>query len=388
MSFAHSILILLLAPHVLSNGRHDFCPAPSVPDSCSGTKEQLQFLLYSVRRGEGFNLARDVYMRMIEVQFQLRKNGLNVTLVLPEWGPLPHWNDDRVNSGLKWSEFFDTDSMNYLTPVMEQSDFETTVSPEADLELSLSHFPDTFSGTSEWTERLQVRECSDSAEMDSSSNSHETDCPCSGRRARLMKCLFVDGTSKTLADALERDFKEHKSILISNADVVLHHEYGSAFFWQIRRSMRFSETLIQAGNEFRSQFLHSNDQKDRTEIPSDWRQMRRMDGDATGGEYLSLHWRRGDFALIRPDVVPSIQCTADQITRLTARLRLRRLFLATDASPHEIQQLLLLFHESQIEVHIYDKDRSDPRPVGQKAIIDQWICAHGRYFVGESLLFR
>ena len=109
-------------------------------------------------------------------------------------------------------------------------------------------------------------------------------------------------------------FRGRESILISHAEVVLHESYGSAFFWQIRRSMRLNSTLIQRANDFRQRFLESDDGRDGTEITSDWRLMQRKAGDATGGKYAALHWRRRDFPRLRSDV-PSIQCAAQQVTR-------------------------------------------------------------------------
>lgn len=350
--------------------------------------------MYRVRAGEGFNLCRDVYMRMVEVAVFLRRKGMDVTLVLPEWGPLPHWTNDARNVNLSWSNFFDVVSLNLLTPVMEEADFIANITPAPEvMQLRLNHFPDTFSHVdSVWRERYKIRDChgnvrhpNDEEEDDPASN-----CPCSSRQYPSMRslCLFLDGTSLTLANVIEKNFGGHESLLILNADVVLHENYGSAFFWQIRLSMRFSKILIQKGNSFRTKFLDSDDERDGTQMSSDWRRVQKQAGQATGGNYIALHWRRADFAIYRKDV-PSIQCTADQVIRIiqTAPGEGRRLFLATDAAEQEIEQLLEHLERAGIEVHIFEDNRTNPMPQGQKAIIDQWICAHARLFIGNASFF-
>ena len=231
------------------------------------------------------------------------------------------------------------------------------------------------------------------------------DCLCSRRSGSRLssqattaaKCLLLDGTTATLASVIEQKFRQHESILISNADVVLHESYGSPSFWLVRRSMRFAAPLIQAANDFRSRVLGSDDRRDKTEREADWRAMRRAAGDAIGGPFVSLHWRRADFALLRRRDVPGIACTAVQVAAALASSGLpHRLFLATDASEQEIDQLVKLLQASDIEVQMFRKRSSDrdsekgsrSLPQGQEAVIEQWICAHARLFIGKRLLSR
>ena len=113
--------------------------------SCDGDANKLQvppptrrYLLYGVNVGEGFNLRRDVYMRIANVVRQLRERGLfgrrneakavkfgplaghDFVLVLPPWFGLPHWRSRRAH---RWSEFFDLDSMRRFVPLIEYGDF-------------------------------------------------------------------------------------------------------------------------------------------------------------------------------------------------------------------------------------------------------------------------
>lgn len=48
-------------------------------------------------------------------------SGEPFVLILPPWGGLYHWQRQEVK--LKWSEFFDVESLNEFVPVMEFEDF-------------------------------------------------------------------------------------------------------------------------------------------------------------------------------------------------------------------------------------------------------------------------
>lgn len=61
--------------------------------------------------------------------------------------------------------------------------------------------------------------------------------------------------------------------------------------------------------------------------------------------------------------MPSLQGAVKKIRSLLEMLQLQRVFVATDAVEEEVELL---------------KD-------GGLAVIDQWICAHARYFIGTSV---
>lgn len=89
------------------------------------------FLLYDVNSVEGFNLRRDVYIRMAVFIKSLRKqnNYANSYLVLPPFYQLYHWNlvstyryrNHNVNDDdiLFWNHFFDLDSMKRYTAIID-----------------------------------------------------------------------------------------------------------------------------------------------------------------------------------------------------------------------------------------------------------------------------
>ncbi len=86
-----------------------------------------RYILYDVNVGEGFNLRRDVYMRIANTVRQLRQqtdvdDHNNFILVLPPWGDLYHWHvahPDRLQNRIQWSTFFDVSSLNRFVPVIE-----------------------------------------------------------------------------------------------------------------------------------------------------------------------------------------------------------------------------------------------------------------------------
>lgn len=83
----------------------------------------FRFLLYDVNPGEGFNLRRDVYMRVANLVHHLNEREPWV-LVLPPWVRMWHWKSRDVDQDrLKWSEFFDVGSLGKHVPVIELGDY-------------------------------------------------------------------------------------------------------------------------------------------------------------------------------------------------------------------------------------------------------------------------
>ena len=88
------------------------CPAPPA-----------RYLLYDVNPPEGFNLRRDVYIRIASLLKTLLKTEEWV-LVLPPWGRLYHWQSPDIHQvRIPWSDFFDLPSLNRNIPVIEYEQF-------------------------------------------------------------------------------------------------------------------------------------------------------------------------------------------------------------------------------------------------------------------------
>ena len=67
------------------------------------TERPKRYLLYDTNPGEGFNLRRDVYIRIANLVKDLRKDGqYDWTLVLPPWGRIGyHWQERDMEQSRK-----------------------------------------------------------------------------------------------------------------------------------------------------------------------------------------------------------------------------------------------------------------------------------------------
>ena len=82
----------------------------------------IRYLIYDVNPGEGFNLRRDVYIRIANLVHFLNELEPWI-LVLPPWGNLYHWQSDVLQEKLPWSHFFDVNSLKRHVPVIEFEEF-------------------------------------------------------------------------------------------------------------------------------------------------------------------------------------------------------------------------------------------------------------------------
>ena len=83
------------------------------------------FILYSVNPVEGFNLRRDVYIRMAIFLKHLRKvkGYSNAQLVLPTFHHLYHWRSHFRQTNMFWNHFFDLESLKLFANVIDMWEF-------------------------------------------------------------------------------------------------------------------------------------------------------------------------------------------------------------------------------------------------------------------------
>ncbi|KAJ7427902.1 GDP-fucose protein O-fucosyltransferase 2 [Willisornis vidua] len=308
----------------------------------------LRYLLYDVNPPEGFNLRRDVYIRIASLVKTLQKSE-NWVLVLPPWGRLYHWQSpDILQVRLPWSQFFDVPSLNRNIPVIEYEQFlAESGGPFIEQVYVLQGYAEGWKeGT--WEEKIDERPCID--QLMYSKDKHE-----------YYRCL-------------------------EGPPLHIYSQKGAVpclVNLKTRRSMVFAPHLRAVGDEFRKKHLQSTDEADRTHYKEDWTQMKVKTGTALGGPYLGVHLRRRDFIWGHREDVPSLQGAVKKIHSLLEMLKLEKVFVATDAVEEEIELLkkllpeMVRFEPSWEELELY-KD-------GGLAVIDQWICAHARYFIGTSV---
>ncbi|EMP26990.1 GDP-fucose protein O-fucosyltransferase 2 [Chelonia mydas] len=254
-----------------------------------------------------------------------------------EWEQSPDIHQVRI----PWSEFFDLPSLNKNIPVIEYEQFlAESGGPFIDQVYVLQSYAEGWKeGT--WEEKIDERQCID----------------------QLM---------------YSKDKHEYYRISLYHSSCSFEKHFSTT-----RRSMVFAKHLRVVGDEFRRKYLHSTDEADRTDYNEDWTQMKVKLGTAVGGPYLGVHLRRKDFIWGHREDVPSLHGAVTKIRSLMERHKLKRVFIATDAIVEETEELkkllpeMVRFEPTWEELELY-KD-------GGIAIIDQWICAHARYFTGTSV---
>lgn len=273
------------------------------------------FLLYDVNSVEGFNLRRDVYIRMAVFVKSLRqrKNYENSFLVLPPFYQLYHWNlvssnryrSNEVNDDeiLFWNHFFDMESMKRYTAVLDlweyfeimRDCFGWKSKSTLDYVFRLKHFESMFQSR-KFEEKYEIQA---NCDQDSFRNRGQFISLYSNFSINQVQCVEFQGSAGLLYNLLEKYPQRYShtvdypfpclqghfvnfifyfspstnthSITLLNAETVLHDYWGGTEYWMVRRSMRFNSFLVDVANTFRSEMLNSTDAFDATERPNDWR---------------------------------------------------------------------------------------------------------------------
>ncbi|GFU28407.1 GDP-fucose protein O-fucosyltransferase 2 [Nephila pilipes] len=378
------LLILFGSSHVYGS---EFCDADQTDNSCGSSvshhsyKKRQRYLIYDVNPGEGFNLRRDVYMRMAKLVRKMNDDDetSHWVLVLPPWGPLYHWKSRKLGfqAQIKWKKFFDVSSLERYVPVMELDEFITDNGYKIESLYYLQHYAEGWTDNG-WEERYDVRECIESPPYERTRKDTFSGWFWGYDRmfADEFQCLSIQGYSSTLANVLR--MTSASIVMIDRAEVILHDAFGSPEYWTIRRSMKFAKELTDIGDSFRKLHLNSTDDYDKIKKCDSLTAP--IEQDALGGPYISVHLRRQDFARARPKDVPSISYAAKQILKHMKRLNLQFAFIATDASQSEFEELQQYIPGATRFVPTVEVLKSILD--GGVAIVDQWICAHARYFLG------
>ena len=124
--------------------------------------EKTRYILYDVNPGEGFNLRRDVYMRMaVWVRSLNLETGTRWVLVLPPWSHLYHWQNRVLYQGrhnaIPWKAFFDVEQMNHYVPVMELKTWMKKVGGKLDAVHYLQGYKEGWG--EKFEEKFDVRDC-------------------------------------------------------------------------------------------------------------------------------------------------------------------------------------------------------------------------------------
>ena len=349
-----------------------------------------RYLLYDCNPGEGFNLRRDVYLRIANLlkamQDDDRCKNNDWVLVLPPWGRIGyHWKEhDMEQSRIKWSRFFDIPSMNKYIPVMEYEDYlEEVGEPIVEEIWYLQSYAEGWS-PGKWEEKIHERPCISPPAYQSDEDGLYRGWFWGYREtyAKKFKCVSVQATAKILIGPLCGGNTTAKSVMLDRGESVLHDMFGGVNYWKCRRSMVFSKQLREIADKFRADYLDSNDEKDKTVMPEDWRDHTCKGKTALGGPYIAAHVRRSDFLHVRGDVVPSFETLAKSLKKLLKKHNLDKVFIASDGTKEEMKKLKSLLPE--MVMFEPTKEQKKKLKMGGLAIIDQILCSHARYFTGTK----
>ncbi|XP_034950312.1 GDP-fucose protein O-fucosyltransferase 2 [Chelonus insularis] len=380
---------------VYTQSNEAFCEisqsASEVNKNCGKNKyyDRKRYILYDVNFPEGFNLRRDVYVRVAVFIKNLIDNDVEYdwNLVLPPWNKLYHWKSKNVGekTQLPWSLFFDINSLKKFIPVMEMYEFMTEYKSNNNiimldkvyiLQNDLKMFE-----TGDFQERNEITECNVDKINYKKKNGNFIGYFWGYKNitAKDLNCITFHGSTSDLKQNLNPFL--YSSFMFDHMEIPLHDYYGSANFWKARRSMRYNPELYDIAHDYRNKFLNSSDAYDNTIRPLDWRNEKRS-RDAIGGPYLAVHLRRQDFLTGRANSVPTLKNAASQLTKKMKKLKLTKLFVATDAPNSEFEELKEQL--SNYEVFKYNPSDSIRQKFkdGGVAIIDQIICSYARYFIG------
>lgn len=277
MIFKLFLFLLLLA--VVKQESLEVCEVEN--QNCQKEVSNEKYILYDVNPPEGFNLRRDVYIRFAIMLTEAQKHGrrLSWRLVLPPWYNLYHWKSVTSKSvPLSWGNFFDVKSLQSFAPVVELYDIFHKVKQKTltiDRIYVLQNFADPFEN-GEFIEKWEV----------SSGCNYDGFWGYNNITAKEVVCINFQGKISQLWELIALH-PQDKYIMFDHGEIALHDTYGTKTYWNSRESMRFSNKLVKRAEEFVSKHLDCSIK--------------------TCNNYISIHWRRQDFARCRKKDVPSIK---------------------------------------------------------------------------------
>jgi len=391
-----ALLVLLLSSYTIGRSTPKFCDIRDVllTNKCYehevptvNNRSSNLYVIYDVNPVEGFNLRRDVYIRMATFMRSLRKKARYKTakLVLPPFSNMFHWRSRHLNQErVFWRHFFDLASLREFTEVLDFPEFFTELDLDSktliiDEVYRLQNYDDMFENGI-FVDKFELAPCKHFSEREINYYGYYN------ITHRLFRCVNFQGGAKLLRKMLYKHRTiatgNRRIVLILNTETVLHDSWGTSVYWEARRSMRFSKALQQLADHFRYNFLASSPEVEQVQRPALWHEEKPY-REAQGGPFIGAHLRRADFLYGREKTTPSLLSAATQLKRKLKELNLTTVFLASDCTGLEFSDLksfmrpfrLVKFAPASRKMLTEIKD-------GGLAIIDQIIASHARFFIG------
>lgn len=388
-------IVLILINFTVRSEKYGFCEKPDqiikLEASCENLKHfsNKRYILYDVNPSEGFNLRRDVYIRVAAfIKTLNEENAKNEWyLVLPPWGNLYHWHSTDIGPQIQlpWSTFFDVASLQKYAPVIEMYQFFEEYSLEKeetllDIVYILQNDEEMFR-TGKFEDKNEEKECSLThshyGKLRKENNGYFWGY--SNITFRQAKCILFHGRMSNLA--INLNSSTYRSVMFDHMEIPLHDLYGTKDYWRARRSMRYNLELYKIANDYRATYLNSTNEKDNTNRPTNWIEEKEK-RDAIGGPYLSVHLRRRDFVIGRVKSTPTLKEVAFQVANKMNEYALKYLFIATDADRQELAELKTYLPQYTVMNYVPSNYVRKKFKDGGVAIIDQIICSYARYFIG------
>lgn len=355
-------LLLVTSEQIQSNG---YCEIDSKTCETTSVFEGEKYMFYDINPPEGFNLRRDVYMRLAIMLVEAQKRGKmkNWSLVLPPWYRLFHWRKSISNvRPFPWSTFFDIEALKLYAPVVELHDVfaKTTASVlEIDVLYVIQNYFTEFQDIDIFEELWETTDenCVYDGEFWGYNNV----------TVKETLCLKFQGKASTLLEVIALHPKDSK-IMFHFAEIPIHDHYGNKAFWDCRKSMNFSKTLISVARKY----IKNNLDCKADVIKCD--------------SYISIHLRRRDFTKSHTNDIPSISGAAKQVYQFITKNapNIRKIFIATDTDLKEKNLLKTLLKDYNYKTYFYEANETEMKAYseGGVAIIDQIICSHAAFFIG------
>lgn len=347
--------------------------------------DDSRYLLYDCNPGEGFNLRRDVYIRIANLVKHLNTKE-TWTLVLPPWGGIGyHWKEHVFEqSKIPWSKFFDIESLAKHISVIEYEAYVERMGGAVVDELWYLQPYDEEIDFDNWVDKVDERPCIDPPvyESDNEGKIRGWFWGYEETYAKKFKCISIQGSARIISDSLHRNTSA-KSIMLDRGENLIHDVYGGKDYWDARRSMVFSKKLREIAAEVRRLHLNSTDEKDHCVLPLDWTKNERQENSAVGGPYIAAHVRRKDFMRAREGHVATLKKVAQDLITISEEYDITTIFIASDGTEKEMKELRNYLSGMNMVRYTPNMDEDRKLKKGGVAIIDQIICSHARYFIGS-----
>lgn len=355
-------LLIVTSEQIQDSG---YCEVGSKTCETTSVFEGQKYMFYDINPPEGFNLRRDVFMRLAIMLVEAQKKGKmkNCSLVLPPWYRLYHWRKSISNiRPYPWSAFFDVESLKSYAPVVELHEvFAKTPakSLQIDVLYVIKNYFKEFHETNTFEDLWEITDenCDYDGEFWGYNNV----------TVKEILCLKFQGKASTLLEILALHPKD-TNIMFHYTEIPIHDNFGNKAFWDCRKSMKFSKKLINVARKYIKNNLDCTPNV------------------INCNSYISIHLRRRDFMNSHRNEIPNIPGAAKQIhqfIRINAP-KIHKVFIATDTDSKE--KLLLKTHlkDYNYETYYYEPTETEFKAYteGGVAIIDQIICSHATYFIG------